>query len=86
MFIVLATCILTGSMTFVPPADWTILKIEAMSWLSHTVLLGELGERGSHSLGGGPQHKVRIELQRDFRPGETLKAPEGCTLEVREKR
>ena len=74
MLLVLATCLLTGTMTVCPPAEWTIVKIEGHAGTPRAYAPGAVTEDVRVKM-AETRHTRRMTLQREFRAGETPTAP-----------
>ena len=74
MLLVLATCLLTGTMTFVPPPEWTIVKIEGHAGTPLAYAPGATTENVRVKMVEA-RHTRRMTLQREFRAGRDAESP-----------
>ena len=86
MVTLLLTCLLTTGTVFIPPDDWKIEKISVggKPAIALQYLLPATCHLRGVTLGcPEPDTRTRIFLSRILHLGDTVQAPEGCTVEMR---
>jgi len=80
MLILIATCFLSGWMTFTPQPGWDITEVKGISHGNNLMFTPATNPLTS----GYPPHEeqatTKITLKRSMQPGERIELPKGCEV------